>query len=268
MGVGEYFSGFCSSLRIATTVRSSISYRTGRIATQLNSDLRGIASDSYHRFYVGSYGRGTAIPSVSDVDLLYVLPSALYQQYNAHVNNGQSALLSTVRSSIQKTYPGSSISGNGQVVVITFTDGIKFEILPAFENTAGGYTFADANSGGSWKACKPSQEMDAFSARNAACNGNLLELARMARAWRDYNAVPINGMLIDTLAYQFIETWPHRDKGYLSPVACISSLYWFDVLPRCSSHDHVLEEFFAILAASRNLWGEFWQQFVSIGQRL
>ena len=50
--------------------------------------------------------------------------------------------------------------------------------------------------------------------------------------------------------------------------ACISSVYWFDVLPRCSSHDHALEEFFAILAASRNLWGEFWQQFVSIGQRL
>ena len=215
MGVGEWFSAFCSALRMDATARSSIAYRTGRIATQLNSDIRGLASDSYYRFYVGSYGRGTAIPSVSDVDLLYVLPSALYAQYNAHIGNGQSALLSTVRNSVQKTYPSSSISGNGQVVVVSFTDGITFEILPAFENAAGGYTFADSNGGGSWKACKPKQEMDAFSARNSACNGNLVELARMVRAWRDYNSVPVNGMLIDTLAYQFIEAWPHRDKGYL-----------------------------------------------------
>jgi hypothetical protein len=37
----------------------------------------------------------------------------------------------------------------------------------------------------------------------------------MARAWRDNNSVPMSGMLIDTLAYQFIETWAHRDKSYL-----------------------------------------------------
>jgi hypothetical protein len=37
----------------------------------------------------------------------------------------------------------------------------------------------------------------------------------MARIWKSYCAVPITGMLIDTLAYQFIETWAHRDKSFL-----------------------------------------------------
>ncbi len=152
---------------------------------------------------------------MSDIDLLYVLPYSTYQQYNAYTGNKQSALLSAVRSSLQKTYSSSNISGDGQVVVIAFTDNIKYEILPAFLNNEGGYTFADSNAGGTWKSCKPKQEMDAFSSRDASCNSNLVQLGRMARAWRDYNSAPMNGMLIDTLAFQFMETWQYRDKSYL-----------------------------------------------------
>lgn len=215
MGVGEWFQTFCGSIRIGTEKRASIAYRTGRIVGQLNADLRILESKTSHRFYVGSYGRWTAIPSVSDVDLLYELPFALYERFDNHHGNGQSALLAHVRASIQHTYPTSKVGGDGQVVVISFTDGIRFEILPAFWNTEDGYTFADANEGGVWKSCRPKQEMSAFSTRNSACKGNLIRLARMARAWRDQNSVPMSGMLIDTLAYQFIEDWKHRDKSYV-----------------------------------------------------
>lgn len=214
MAVGDWFSGFCTNLRIATDKRISIGYRTDRIAKQLNYDLRSLDSSSANRFYVGSYGRNTAIPSVSDVDILYELPSHLYKTYNEYASNGQSALLSLVRTSIKKTYPTSEVAGDGQVVYINFDDGIRFEILPAFLNDGGGYTFADSNNGGSWKACKPKQEMQAFSSRNAAVNGNLGELSHMVRAWRDFNVVPMSGMLIDTLCYQFIENWEYRDKSY------------------------------------------------------
>ena len=215
MGVAEWFSGFCSELVIGTTKRTSVGARTGRIVGQLNWDLRGLDSKTANRFYVGSYGRNTAIPSVSDVDLVYELPAAMYQKYNAYQSNGQSALLQAVKTSVQNTYKTSEISGDGQVVVIQFDDGVRFEILPAFLNTSGGYTFADTHDGGSWKACKPKQEMDEFASRDIRCNRNLVQLSRMARAWRDCNDVPMSGMLIDTLAYQFIENWSHRDKSYL-----------------------------------------------------
>ncbi|HDR9269794.1 TPA: nucleotidyltransferase [Burkholderia vietnamiensis] len=215
MGKGEWFSGFCGKLRIDKDKRESIAYRTGRIVGQLNSDLRGLYSKGNNRFYVGSYGRNTAIPSVSDVDLLYELPAQLYHRFHGHAGNGQSALLAHVRSSIHNTYPDSTVVGDGQVVVIAFTDGIKFEILPAFANTAGAYTYANSNGGGTWRECKPKQELQAFASRNAACNNNLVELCRMVRAWRDYNNVDMSGMLIDTLAYQFIGSWQYRDKSYL-----------------------------------------------------
>ena len=37
----------------------------------------------------------------------------------------------------------------------------------------------------------------------------------MARAWKARWDVPISGLLIDTLAYAFIESWAYRDKSYL-----------------------------------------------------
>lgn len=215
MGVGEWFSDFCGKLRLDSTKRSSLGYRTGRITKAVNLAFRDLGSDTAYRFYVGSMGRNTAITTVSDVDLLLELPASLYSKYGAYTGNGQSALLSAVRTAIRTTYKASDVFGDGQVVIVAFDDGVKYEVLPAFANKGGGYTFADTNGGGSWKTCKPKQEMGAFGDRNIACNGNLVQLARMARAWRDFNSVPMNGMLIDTLAYQFIASWGHRDKSYL-----------------------------------------------------
>lgn len=37
----------------------------------------------------------------------------------------------------------------------------------------------------------------------------------MMRAWKQKWVVPIGGLLIDTLAYQFIENYIYRDKSYL-----------------------------------------------------
>lgn len=229
MSKGEWFQHFCKELQLGTEKRQSIAYRTARLVGQLNRDLRNLDSKTANRFYVGSYGRNTAIPSVSDVDLVYALPSTLYTRFNGHAGNGQSQLLNLVKGSIENTYPKSAVVGDGQVVTINFEDGIRFEILPAFFNRADGYTFADSNGGGTWRDCKPKQEMQAFSTRNGECNANLVQLCRMARAWRDYNNVGITGMLIDTLAYQFIGTWGNRHKSYLY-------------------YDYLTRDFFAYLA--------------------
>ena len=57
--------------------------------------------------------------------------------------------------------------------------------------------------------------MAAFALRNSVVNGNLKAVGRMMRIWRDRHAVPMSGMLIDTLAYQWIGSWEHREKSYL-----------------------------------------------------
>jgi hypothetical protein len=181
----------------------------------LNTDFWNTQSETAHSLYVGSYGRDTAVKGISDLDVAFQLPASIYNQYNGHYNNGQSALLQAVRASIQRTYANSYVGGDGQVVALNFTDGIRFEILPVFVNTASSYTFADTNGGGVWRMCDPRAETSAFAQRNTEANGNLKAICRMARIWKNYHDVSISGMLIDTLAYNFIQNWPHKDKSYL-----------------------------------------------------
>lgn len=213
MGVGEDFSTFCTN--IAVDDRDSIAQRYRLITRRLNLEYWDSDSDTNHSFYLGSYGRGTATGLTSDVDILFRLPDDVYWQYDQHGGNGQSALLQGVRSAIHKTYSVTDVGADGQVVVVPFADGITFEVLPAFTNKAGTYTYPNANGGGSWKTTDPKPEIDAIDARDAECNYNLKYLCRMMRAWKAEWDVPISGLLIDTLAYQFIGTWPYRDKSFL-----------------------------------------------------
>ena len=178
-------------------------------------DFWDTESEILHSLYVGSYGRNTAIQGFSDLDMIFELPPDLYFQYDAYSGNGQSALLQSVRSSLQKTYSTSSIGADGKVVTIRFQDGITFEIVPVFLNTAGSYTFPDSSNGGTWRITNPKPEIQAIRERNTLCNGNLVPLCRMMRVWKNQWSVPIGGLLVDTLAYQFITEWQHRDKSYL-----------------------------------------------------
>lgn len=167
MGLAEWFKGFCGDLQIQDG--GTISPRYKAITRRLNNDFRSTVSDTAHSLYVGSYGRNTAIKGISDLDMVYELPTALYAQYDKHQGNGQSALLQAVKTSIERTYSKTSIRADGQVILVPFTDGITFEVVPVFINTENSYTYPDANSGGSWKTTNPRPEIEAIRTRNAAC---------------------------------------------------------------------------------------------------
>lgn len=214
MGVADWFREFCCNLQVEDG--GVISARYKGITRRLNSDFWSTSSDTAHSLYVGSYGRNTAINGFSDVDVLMCLPPSMYSQYNSRLGNGQSALLQTVKASIERSYSRTSLKADGQVICITFTDGYVFEVVPAFlndDNTS--YTFPNASNGGSWKTTNPRAEIGAIRSRNASCNNNLVRLCRMMRAWKNCWSVPIGGLLVDTLAYQFMEYYQHRDRSFL-----------------------------------------------------
>ena len=213
MGLADWFRDFCSNLTVKD--RGTISTRYNNITRRLNTDYWNTTSDTAHSLYVGSYGRNTATQGFSDLDMIFQLPYPVYERYNNYAGNGQSALLQAVKKSIEKTYPTTSIRGDGQVILVPFNDGITFEVVPAFTNKDDSFTFPDANSGGRWRVTNPKPEITAIKSRNTATNGNLVQLCRIARAWKRKWDVPIGGLLIDTLAYQFIENWKYRDKSYL-----------------------------------------------------
>lgn len=214
ISVSSDFQQFCKNLRMSDTIVSNIQSRYRTITKRINQDFWGGNSEFLHSLYVGSYGRGTAIYT-SDIDVVVELPWTEYSKYDNYSGNGQSALLQAVRNSLAKTYSTSCISADGQVVDILFSDGVKFEVVPAFKYSDGsGYCYADTNNGGSWKSMNPKIEMITFDGCNSITNGNLKRLCRMMRVWNAHKSVLMPGILIDTLAYRFMQQYEYSDKSY------------------------------------------------------
>lgn len=214
MSVSEWFKVFNSNILINASDLYSINYIYRQITKRINLDYYDSSSETNHSFYVGSFGRDTEIYT-SDIDVLVQLPYETYVKFNSYSSNGQSALLQEVKKVLEKTYSTSYLKGDGQIIRLPFSDGSDFEVLPAFLNKDGSYTFPNSNNGGSWKITDPKKEIEVINKKNNECNKNLKRLCRMARAWKEKNSVPISGILIDVFAFNFISSWNERDKSYL-----------------------------------------------------
>lgn len=209
--------------KISAEQRSDISYRYKRITKAINREFWDSESETEHSFYVGSYGRGTAIDT-SDIDILIELPRDVYNQYDAHKGNGQSRLLQAVKNAILETFPHSDVRGDGQVVVVNFTDGIKFEILPAFKildyfgRWTGKYDYPDSNRGGNWLSTNPKAEQDAMVQKNRESNGLLYDTCRHMRQIRDtyFKSYHLPGIVIDSFTYHNIGDWHWIKEGEVS----------------------------------------------------
>lgn len=214
MSLSDWFGTFCSNILINESDLEKISSRYKQITKRINLDYYNSSSETNHGLYVGSFGRDTEIYT-SDIDILVQLPYETYVKFNGYSSNGQSALLQEVKKVLEKTYSTTYLKGDGQIISLPFSDGINFEVLPAFLNKDDSYTFPNTNNGGSWKVTDPKKEIDAINKMNNESNKNLKRLCRMARAWRDKNSVPISGILIDVFAYNFLSSWNEKDKSFL-----------------------------------------------------
>lgn len=225
---------------ISLEQRITISDRYKRITKAINREFWGIDSDTAHSFYVGSYGRGTAVDA-SDIDILVELPRAEYERFDAYQSNGQSRLLQAVKEAILSTYPNSDIRPDGQVVKVNFSDGIKFEILPAFKHYDfwgdwnGTYDYPDSNMGGRWLSTNPKAEQDAMKQKNIESNGLLFDTCRHMRQIRDthFSSYHLPGIVIDSFAFHYIGSWRWLNIGEESTQP--SGTYEKNLYNRCPS---------------------------------
>lgn len=214
MSISTKFQTFTSNILISQESIDNISYRYKRITKALNEKYYKSSSETLHSLYVGSYGRDTDIHT-SDVDMLFFLPDSEYNRFNNYSGNGQSALLQEVKTAISGTYSSTKLRGDGQVVVISFSDGIIFEVVPCFELSDNSFKYPDTNDGGKWKITNPRPEINQIKSTNNNTNNNLKRLCRMVRAWKDNVNLSMGGLFIDTLCYNFIVNWEYKDKSYL-----------------------------------------------------
>lgn len=200
--------------KIPQNIRILISLRYHTVTKAINNEFWNSTSDTLHSLYVGSYGRNTAIDT-SDIDILVELPSNLFDRFDNLSGNSQSRLLQAVRNAILNVYPRSEVRADGQVVKIDFSDGIDFEIVPAFKSWDGSYRYPDTNTGGSWKSTNPKAEQDAMAQKNKSSNGLLYDTCKHIRYIRDnsFSSYHLSGIVIDSFVYEAIGNWRWLNSG-------------------------------------------------------
>jgi hypothetical protein len=205
MTTSSDFKAFLNNLKIKNA--GQISNRYGTITRALNRKFRGTESKTDNTLQVGSYGRFTGIKGISDLDMLYIMPNALWTNYS----NDPSALLDTVKSQIETVYPTTKINKDRYVIVATIKQH-KIEIVPVFQLPNKSFKLPDTYNGGGWKIADYKAELKAIKDKNEERNGNLRLLAKMVRAWKSHNNIQISGFLIDTLCYNFLKNTPKYDQ--------------------------------------------------------
>jgi len=210
LSIADTFKQFLSNLAVDNA--QTISDRYGEITCALNKKFRDTESKTANTLQVGSYGRHTAIKGISDLDMLYIMPKGEWDNYK---DGCQSKLLSDAAAAIRARYPGTTVKVDRLVVQAVYSN-FRVEAQPVFEQDDGSFKYPDTYNGGTWKITKPREEIQAMSEFDTQKNKNLRRLCKMARAWKNKHGVGIGGLLIDTLAHNFLNsTSDYDDKSYL-----------------------------------------------------
>lgn len=199
MSTLDIFDKIFDNIKISN--KEEIQNRRDEITKALNKEFRNSYSESDNRLMVGSWGRHTAIDGVSDLDLLYILPSSLWDDY--HTVDGTKKVLSKVKQAIATHYSQTDLRIDRLVVVVNFKN-YKFEVQPVFEQDDGSFSYPDTYSD-SWKTTKPRDEMKAISDLDKTSMGNARKICKLTRAWKNKHSVLMGGLLIDTMAWRFLK---------------------------------------------------------------
>lgn len=224
-----------------TTFQSNLAYTPTQVATG-ERQLAGVIACLNRHYYehnsetlnattIGSWGKGTRIRPPRDADLLFLLPGALYWQYQQRTGNKQSQLLQEVRTVLLERYPNTEVKGDGQVVVVPFTPPI--EVAPAFACEGGSIIICDTNNTGFYKTSTVAAELADLDYWDSYYNGNVRALARMVKCWQAEKNVPLKSFVIERLAIEFLKAWSYS----------FNDVFW---------HDWMVRDFFAYLIGRAN----------------
>lgn len=217
MSIADDFKTFLDNIKIDNA--DTIALRYGEVTAALNKEFRDTESKTANSLQVGSYGRWTAIKGISDLDMIYIMPAAKWETYK---DGKQYELLRDTKDAIKRRYPSTTVKVDRLVVRALYND-FHIEVMPAFKMADGSFKYPDTANGGSWKITKPQAEIDEMREANKRKNRNLRRLCKMSRAWKNKHGVAMGGLLIDTLAYNFLESTDEYDE---------KSYYYYDYMCR------------------------------------
>jgi hypothetical protein len=204
--VDARFRAFAGRLALTPSQQHDAATKVAGIVRRLNREYWGSESSSDHCIMEGSWGKGTQGRPPRDVDIIFVMPYATWQRFEARDGNKQSQLLQEVKDTLADEYPATDLRGDGQVVVVGFVNGHGVEVVPAFELQNGQYWICNTRDGGHYKTVDPHAEIAAVEASDAATALTTRDLVRMLKAWQRGCNVPLKSFQIELLVIDFLPT--------------------------------------------------------------
>lgn len=184
----EEFKKFSENIRLTSNQETDAKTKYDGVCETLHKQYYGTKYDGKTKLLFGSYKTKTntrPFDEKQDVDVIFKIPQATFDQYNVYSGNGQSALLQEIRNHLTKTYSTSEQpKAWGKVVLVKFADNHhNVEVLPALEKPDGTFLIPNTENGGSWESFDPKSQLDSFYKSNNDTNGLTADLARMLKTW-------------------------------------------------------------------------------------
>ena len=245
MNTAKAFEKLLSNIVLDNNEQLSNRYK--EITKKLNRKFRDTDSEIDNSLQVGSYGRYTGIKGISDLDMIYIMPKNLWDTYK----NDPGKLLRHTRDALQERWPNTEIHVDTPVVVLNF-ENFKFEIHPVFmdyeeHDNLPFYWFPDTKDT-KYKKTKPKHEQAEMTRFRREYGDTHRRLCKIMRAWKNTSGLAMSGLLLDTLAYNFL-----NDKtGYRT-----ASLSQFDTMVRdffFFLKEQPKQEYYAALGSNQRVY--------------
>lgn len=210
------FNALLENLKITDAQAKDGETKHTGVRKALNKHYWGIESEAANSLLIGSWGKLTRVRPSRDVDVLFLLPSSVYHQYQARADKRQSALLQEVKEVLRTTYSQTAtMRADGQVIVLPFNT-MPVEVAVGFRCQDGTIIYCDTNNGGSYKTSTAELEAAEIQASDQRWNGNTRALARMLKQWQRHCDVPLKSFQLERLAIEFLASWQfsHHDVFY------------------------------------------------------
>lgn len=202
----NYFEKFVNNIKLTAKQREDAKTKYSGVCEKLHNHYYETNYNGSTKLLIGSYGKRTNIRPARDIDVIFKMPEEKYEQYDSQSSNGQSNLLSKIKSILEEKYSSSNIKVFGKVVVVEFSDPRhNVEVLPSFEETDGKFKIPNSANGGSWEIWDPRNEIKKIDDSDSDNSGITRKLIRMIKKWEEKCGVKIKSYKIEEATLKFLD---------------------------------------------------------------
>lgn len=192
--VQQGFDTFLERLTPLPSQRDAAASHRASVEAALKAELRVSTLRD-----IGSFNNGTGVRNRTDVDLLVSLAGGR--------PGSSDTALGWVRDCLRKRFPSTPVQVRRPAVAVAFAGGDEtWEVVPGFLTSRGGsaYVYDIPGAGSGWIDTAPLEHIAYVKEVNQrdAVKGAAKKLARLAKAWKYYNNVPVSSFYLEMRATQ------------------------------------------------------------------